>query len=77
MANIVVITSPEDQQTVLEAIKGFNGEQVAVSNIAKKIGFTQSKVRYAIIDLIDAGKLKQVPVKKFNNYYIRYRYEIL
>ena len=40
-------------------------------------GMNQSRVRYVITDLEEAGKIKRVPVKAFNVHYIRYKYEVL
>lgn len=77
MAQVNITTTAEEQDKVLEAIKKLVGKTVAVSIIAKEAGINQSRARYAITDLEDAGKIKRVPTKAFNEHYIRYRYEVL
>lgn len=77
MAQINIVTTQEEQQTVLEAISTLVGKTVAVSDIARKAGLNQSRVRYVIIDLEEAGKIKRIPTKAFNKHYIRYSYEVL
>lgn len=77
MAQINIITTEEEQQCVLEAIKKLSGKTVAVSAIAKEAGMNQNRVRYVVSDLEEAGKIKRIPTKAFNKHYIRYRYEVL
>ena len=77
MAQINITTTEEEQCCVLEAIKKLSGKTVAVSAIASMAGMNQSRVRYVITDLEEAGKIKRVPTKAFNEHYIRYRYEVL
>ena len=77
MAQINITTTIEEQNRVLEAIKKLQGQTVAVSAIASMAGMNQSRVRYVITDLEEAGKIKRVPVKAFNVHYIRYKYEVL
>lgn len=77
MAQINIATTEEEQNCVLEAIKKLSGKTVAVSAIAKEAGMNQNRVRYVVSDLEEAGKIKRVPTKAFNEHYIRYRYEVL
>ena len=77
MAQINITTTEEEQCCVLEAIKKLSGKTVAVSAIAKEAGMNQNRVRYVVSDLEEAGKIKRVPTKAFNEHYIRYRYEVL
>ena len=77
MAQINITTTEEEQNCVLEAIKKLSGKTVAVSAIAKEAGMNQSRLRYVVSDLEEAGKIKRVPTKAFNEHYIRYRYEVL
>jgi DNA-binding IclR family transcriptional regulator len=77
MAQINITTTEEEQNGVLEAIKKLSGKTVAVSTIAKEAGMNQNRVRYVVSDLEEAGKIKRVPTKAFNEHYIRYRYEVL
>lgn len=77
MAQITISTSGEEQDKVLEVLKELNGKVAAVSAIAKMAGMKDSRVRYAIQDLVDAGRVRKVPTRAFNKHYIRYSYEVL
>ena len=77
MAQINIVTTPEEQAIVLKAIATLSGQTVAVSDIAKKAGLNQNRVRYVITDLEEAGKIKRIHTKAFNKHYIRYSYEVL
>jgi len=77
MAKFTIETTPEEQEAVLEALKKFEGHTVPVRAIANMAGMVQSRARYAILDLIEAGKVARVPTKAFNEHYIRYTYKIL
>lgn len=77
MAQINIVTTSEEQEIVLKAIATLSGQTVAVSDIAKKAGLNQNRVRYVITDLEEAGKIKRIPTKAFNAHYIRYAYEVL
>lgn len=77
MAQINVTTTPEEQSKVLEAIAALKGEVAPVSKIANMAGVRASRARYAIIDLIDAGKIEKVPHRAFNKHYVRYSYNVL
>lgn len=77
MAQINITTTESEQNCVLEAIRKLSGKTVAVSAIAKEAGMNQNRVRYVISDLEEAGKIKRIPTKAFNEHYIRYRYEVL
>lgn len=77
MAQINITTTEEEQNCVLEAIRKLSGKTVAVSAIAKEAGMNQNRVRYVVSDLEEAGKIKRIPTKAFNEHYIRYRYEVL
>lgn len=77
MAQINIVTTSEEQSRVLDVVRKLQGQTVSVSAIASMAGMNQSRVRYAITDLEEAGKIKRIPVKAFNVHYIRYRYEVL
>lgn len=77
MAQITISTSGEEQDKVLEVLKELQGKVTAVSAIAKMAGMRDSRVRYAIQDLVDAGRVRKVPTRAFNKHYIRYSYEVL
>lgn len=77
LANIVITTTVEEQNKVLQAIKELQGKTVAVSEIARVADLNQNRVRYVITDLLDAGKIKRTATKAFNKHYIRYSYEVL
>ena len=74
MAQITITTTVEEQRRVLEAIESLHGETVAVATIAAKAGMNQSRVRYTIADLLEAGKITREASKAYNKHYIRYRY---
>lgn len=77
MAQINIVTTEEEQSYVLEAIRKFSGQTVAVSAIAKEAGMNKNRVRYVVSDLEESGKIKRIPTKAFNQHYIRYMYEVL
>lgn len=77
MAQINIVTTVEEQEKVLKALRKLQGQTVAVSAIAKEAGMNQNRVRYVITDLIEAGKIKREATKAFNKNYIRYKYEVL
>ena len=77
MAKFTIETTPEEQESVLKALKTFEGLTVPVRQIATVAGMPQSRTRYAILDLIEAGKVVREPTKAFNEHYIRYTYKIL
>ena len=77
MAHINVTTTQEERDKVLKVLKELNGEIVPVSKIANKAHIKQSRARYVILDLIDAGLIERVPHRNFNKYYIRYSYNVL
>lgn len=77
MAHFVIVTTKEEQDKVLEAIKQVEGQTVPVSKLAALAGLSASRTRYVLIDLVDAGKIEKIPSKAFNKHYIRYSYKIL
>ena len=77
MAQFSVDTTPEEQEIILEVLRHFEGQTVPVSAIAEKAGMRPSRARYALIDLIEAGKVERIVSKAFNKRYIRYSYKIL
>lgn len=77
MAQINITTTESEQSCVLEAIRKLSGRTVAVSAIAKEAGMNQNRVRYIISDLEEAGKIRRIPTKAFNEHYVRYMYEVL
>jgi predicted transcriptional regulator len=76
MVQITIVTTPEEQQKVLEAIKTVVGKTVAVSEISRIAGLNQNRVRYVITDLESSGKIVRIPTREFNSHYIRYKYEV-
>lgn len=77
MAQFIVNTTTEEQDKVLQALVELNGETAPVSTIARMAGLGHSRVRYAIQDLVDAGRIEKVPTKAFNKHYVRYCYKVL
>ena len=77
MAQFTVTTTQDEQAKVLQVIEELNGETAPVSTIARLTGLGHSRVRYAIQDLVDAGRIEKVPTKAFNKHYVRYCYKVL
>ena len=77
MAKFTIETTPEEQEAVIRALKEFEGQTVPVRVIANRAGMPQSRARYAILDLIEAGKVKRELTKAFNERYKRYSYTVL
>ena len=76
MPIITITTTPEEQQIVLKAIKVLEGQTIPVTTLIKEAGIPESRVRYALTDLIEAGKVIRTPTKAFNKHYVRYKYSI-
>ena len=76
MPKITIETTQEEQAAVLRAVKALEGQVVAVRIIAEEAGLSQSRARYALVDLIEAGKIERVASKAFNKHYVRYSYKI-
>ena len=77
MAKFVVETTPEEQDAVLAVLKELHGQIAPISAIAQKACMRPSRTRYAIVDLIEAGKVKKEAHKAYNKHYVRYSYEVL
>lgn len=77
MAQISVVTTQEERAVVLQVLKELNGAVTPVSKISTLSGLKQSRVRYVILDLIEAGCVEKIPHRAFNKHYVRYSYNIL
>lgn len=77
MAQINVVTTKEEQLAVLRVLNDLRGDVTPVARIAQLAGLKQSRARYAIIDLIDAGCIEKVPHRAFNKHYVRYSYNVI
>lgn len=77
MAQFTVTTTAEEREKVLKAVKEVEDKTVPVSEIARLAGLKDSRARYALQDLVDAGRIAKVPTKAFNKRYVRYCYKIL
>lgn len=77
MASIVIKTTYEEQKKVLKAVEMFEGKVVSVADLSSWAGLNQSRVRYALMDLIDQGLVERIPTKAFNKNYIRYSYRLV
>ena len=77
MAKFSIETTKEEQDAVLEVLKKHEGKTVPVRVLAVEAGMPQSRARYAILDLVEAGKVQRVPTKAYNEHYIRYTYKVL
>lgn len=77
MAQINVVTTEEEQNAVLKALVELDEEVVPVSKIASTANLPYSRARYALLDLVDAGKVRKNPHRAFNKHYVRYSYTVL
>jgi hypothetical protein len=77
MAQFTITTTPEEQEKVYNAVKKLEGVMAPVTLIAKTASMNPNRVRYVLIDLIDAKRIEKIPTKAFNSHYIRYKYKIL
>lgn len=75
MATVCIATSAEEQQRVYDFILTLSGEQVSISAIAKAIGMSQSRTRYALDDLVADNRVEKIPIRQFNRNYVRYTYK--
>ena len=46
------------------------------ARFAEEAGLPQTRARYALIDLIEAGKVERIASKAFNKHYVRYSYKL-
>lgn len=77
MAVIQILTTPEEQRKVLEAISRLEGQTVAYSAIAKEAGVPDNRVRYIITDLLETNKIKRETTKAMSKHYVRYKYGVV
>lgn len=77
MAQININTTADEQEKVLQVLASLSEQTVAMSAIAKLAKMNPNRVRYVITDLEEAGKIKRIPTRAFNEHYIRYKYEVL
>lgn len=76
MAQFIVETTPEEQALVVDILKQLEGQTVPVRVIAEKAQMRPSRVRYAIEDLMQSGKVSREATKAFNKHYVRYTYKV-
>ena len=76
MAQFVVETTPEERMIVLDILRQLEGQTVPVRVIAEQAHMRPSRVRYTIVDLMDAGKVTREATKAFNKHYVRYTYKV-
>lgn len=78
MPIIAISTTKEEQDKVLDAIKLIDKEvPTSISYLAKLANMKESRVRYAVADLVDKGAVRRIPLVAFNKKYIRYSYEVV
>lgn len=76
MAQFIITTTEEEQARVIKAVKALENKEVPVRVLAEEAGMSESRTRYALLDLIEAKKVLRVPSKAFNKHYIRYSYRL-
>lgn len=77
MANINIKIHEHEKQAILKVLKKKQGVTISVSKIGELAKINPNRARFIIEDLIEEGRLKRIPTKKFNEKYIRYSYEVL
>lgn len=77
MSQFIVETTQEEREAVLEAIRKTEGTTIPVRVLAEHAGLSQSRARYAILDLLEERKIARVADKAFNKHYVRYSYKVL
>ena len=77
MASINIRIHEHEKQAVLKVLKEKQGVTISVSKIAELAKLNPNRTRFIIEDLIEEGRLKRIPTKKFNKKYIRYSYEVI
>jgi DNA-binding MarR family transcriptional regulator len=77
MAQITVTTTDAERNAVLMVLVEMRGRVAPVSEIAREAGLKQSRARYALLDLIESGRVEKVPHRAFNKHYVRYSYNVL
>lgn len=77
MASINIVTTPEEQNIILEAIKSVEGSTISVTKLGRLAKLNPNRVRFIVQDLIDAGKVQRIPTKAINSHYIRYSYKVV
>lgn len=77
MASINIITTPEEQEVVLKALATVEGQTLSVTKIARLAKLNPNRVRFIILDLVDAGKVERIPTRAINSHYIRYSYKVV
>ena len=77
MAQFVVETTQEERDKVLEILRQVTGQTIPVARIAEMADMRPSRTRYAITDLMEAGRVERVPTKAFNKHYVRYTYKVI
>jgi len=75
MPIIAITTTPDEQEKVLEVVRTIDSTKaISVARLAEMANMNASRVRYAIADLVDQGRIELVPIRAFNKNYIRYSY---
>lgn len=77
MASVNVKIFPEEKDKLVEVIKKFKGQTVAVSKLAKEAGFNPNRTRFIVDELLEDGRIKRNVTKSFNKQYTRYSYEVI
>jgi len=77
MASINIVIHEHEKQAVLKVLSKKQGVTISVAKIGELAKINPNRTRFIIEDLIEEGRLKRIPTKKFNDKYIRYSYEVL
>lgn len=77
MAHFEIVTTAEEREAVMFAIKEVGGQVAAVSRLAKIAELSQHRTRYALIDLMELGWVERIEEKNFGDRYKRFSYKII
>ena len=77
MASINIVIHEHEKQAILKVLRKKQGVTISVSKIGELAKINPNRARFIIEDLIEEGRLKRIPTKKFNERYIRYSYEVV
>jgi IMP dehydrogenase/GMP reductase len=76
MATLNIKIEQNEKDKTIIAIAQLKNEAKSVSAIAKQAGIGTNRMRFIIEEMVAEGSIRKVVTKKYNESYIRYRYEV-
>lgn len=77
MATLSIKIEKHEKDKMIIAIAKVKGKVVSVATISKLASINPNRGRFIMEEMIEEGSIQKVVAKKFNDRYIRYRYEIV